>query len=321
MFSSILSMFTSLNLKFIMILTHGVEGTHKIVDKVADKFDMGAMIAHHLSDAPLWKLEAYGYDISITKRVVMMWITSLLLLLIFIPIARKIKKSPYKKPNRLQGFFEVLIQFVRKDISQSSMGHHSKHYEPYLLTVFFFVLAGNLLGLFPSLGEIAQTVGEVTGLLHAPHSHDSLLTPMLMKLWPGGAFTGDIAVTATMASLTLLMILIAGFAHQGVGYIKNIVPKGIAAPLWLIMWPIELIGHLTKPFALAIRLLANMTAGHLIILVLTGFIFQFQSYGVAAISVPAAMAIYFLELFVAFLQAYIFTFLTALFVAGAQHRH
>lgn len=104
-------------------------------------------------------------------------------------------------------------------------------------------------------------------------------------------------------------------------FIRNIVPDGIPLLLWPIMWPIEFIGLFTKPFALAIRLLANMTAGHMIILVLLGFIFQFQSYLVAPVSIAGSIAIYLLEIFVAFLQAYIFTFLTSLFISQVQHRH
>ncbi|MDH5719660.1 MAG: F0F1 ATP synthase subunit A [Spirochaetia bacterium] len=286
----------------------------------SESFNVVEVIVHHLQDMPLWRLEIGGIDLSITKRVMMMWIGSFFLLLIFIPIARRISKDPYKKPSRFSGMMEVFINFIRKDVGEASMGHYSKHYDPFLLTLFFFILIANLIGLIPPLGEVFLTFGELTGLVHHEAGAAGEI-PFLVKLWPGITSTGDVGVTAALAGISFLVIQIAGFAHQGIAYIKNIVPNGIPGPMWIIMWPIEVFGQFTKPFALAIRLLANMTAGHMIILVFMGFIFQFQSYFVVPVSILASTAIYMLELFVAFLQAYIFVFLTALFVAGAQHRH
>lgn len=300
-------------------MEHASESLAAHTAESTNTFDVGTTIAHHLNDAQLWKLYLFGIDMSITKRVVMMWIASFLLIVLFVSLARIISKNKFSKPGRFQGFWEVLINFVRNDVAYQSMGKTSKYYEPFLLTLFFFILFGNLLGLIPSLGEIAQVIGGLMGLVsNAPHGHE---TPLLVKLWPGITFTGDINVTGTLAVISFLVIQLAGFVHQGPLYIRNIVPKGIPLPLWPIMWPVELLGQFTKPFALAIRLLANMTGGHIIILVFLGFIFQFHTYFIAPVSVLAAMAIYLLEIFVAFLQAYIFVFLTALFVAGAQHRH
>lgn len=288
----------------------------------SDAFSFAETIAHHLTDAPLWKLELAGYDISITKRVVMLFIAAALLVLVLVPVARRIAKDPYRKPSRFSGFIEVLVNFIRHDVAHASLGHHAHPYEPYLLTLFFFILISNLLGLIPSLGEIYVFIAQATGLMQAHTGHaDSLSLPLAEKLWPGITATGDIAVTATLAVFTFIVILLSGFAYQGVLFIRNIVPAGIPLPLWPIMWPIELIGLFTKPFALAIRLLANMTAGHMIILVLLGFIFQFQSYWIAPVSIAGSIAIYLLEIFVAFLQAYIFTFLTSLFISQVQHRH
>lgn len=307
--------------------TPGV-GTHAAGDTAvaqhaadSDVFSFAETIAHHLSDAPLWKLELAGYDISITKRVMMLFIAAALLVLILVPVARRIAKDPYRRPSRFTGFIEVLVNFIRNDVAHANLGHHSHPYEPYLLTLFFFILISNLLGLIPSLGELYIAIGQALGLVHAHGGHDSLQLPLAEKLWPGITATGDIGVTATLAIFSFLVILLSGFAYQGVLFIRNIVPAGIPLLLWPIMWPIEFIGLFTKPFALAIRLLANMTAGHMIILVLLGFIFQFQSYYIAPVSVAGAVAIYLLELFVAFLQAYIFTFLTSLFISQVQHRH
>ncbi len=301
---------------------HGAEHVKK------SGFNVSEMIVHHLQDGRLFTnifgidlTNIYGIDLSITKRVVMMWIAALILFVVFIPIARKIAKNPYGRPGRFQGLIEVFVQFIRNDVGKGSMGHHSHGYEPFLLTMFFFILISNLLGLIPPLGDFAVFIGTVTGMIHPHDGHDSLTLPLIAKLWPGITATGDVAVTASLAIFSFLVIQIAGFVHQGAMYIRNIVPNGIPLFLFPLMWVIELVGQFTKPFALAIRLLANMTAGHIVILVLMGFIFQFESYGVVPVSVLGASAIFLLELFVAFLQAYIFVFLTALFIAGAQHRH
>ncbi len=300
-----------------------VEGDEQIPQTEHDnssKFNLGGVINHHLADAPLWHLEYHGLDISITKRVVMMWIASFFLILFLVPIGIKIRLSPYKRPSRFGAFIEVLVAFIRDNVGRAMMGGHSSSYEPFLLTLFFFIVVCNLLGLFPPMGEIFQIIGELTGLVHQPKgAHHSI--PFLVKLWPGITATGDIGVTAGLAALVFLVILSSGFIYQGLAYIKNIVPSGVPLFLAPLLWVIELAGLIIKPVALSIRLLANMTAGHIIILILMSFIFQFKSYLLAPVSVGASAAIYFLEIFVAFLQAYIFTFLAGLFISEAQHRH
>ncbi|MDH4263576.1 MAG: F0F1 ATP synthase subunit A [Spirochaetia bacterium] len=282
------------------------------------EFDLNHVINHHLGDVRLWDVNIAGYNFPITKRVVMMWIASLLLLLILIPAARLISRNAIKRPGRFTGIVEVFVNFVRNDVGHSNMGHHSRSYEPFLLTLFFFILFCNLIGLIPSVGEIVITAGDFFGFHFNVEPGD---VPLPAKLWSGITPTGDLGVTATLAIYSFIFIQVSGFVYQGVSYIKNIVPAGIPWAIWPIMWPIELLGQVSKPFALAIRLLANMTAGHLLILVFLGFIFQFQLYAIIPVSISVTIAIYMLELFVAFLQAYIFVFLTALFIAGAQHRH
>jgi F-type H+-transporting ATPase subunit a len=281
-------------------------------------YDINSVINHHLGDSKVFHFELSGYDLSITKRVIMMWVATLFLLLLIIPAARKIAKNAHNRPGRYTGMVEVFVNFIRNDIGHGTLGHHSKPFEPFLLTIFFFILFLNLIGLIPSLGEIFVTAGHFVGYdFHTAAGE----TPLPLKIWPGITPTGDLGVTATLAIISFVVIQISGFAYQGIAYIKNIVPAGVPLAIWPIMWPIELLGQFTKPFALAVRLLANMTAGHMIILIFIGFIFQFQLYAIAPVSVGISIAIYMLEIFVAFLQAYIFTFLTALFIAGSSHRH
>ncbi len=294
-----------------------------IVFLSSSTFSLSEVLIHHLADVPLWHIEWNGWDLSITKRVVMMWIASLCLIFTFVPMARKLARDPFKRPSRFMAFMETLINFIRNDVCTSLLGSHGKSYEPFLLTLFFFILLCNLLGLLPPVGEVVNWISSVmstsSGQEHVVHGATSI--PLMVKLWPGITATGDISVTLGLSGVVFVIIIVSGFIYQGLAYVKNIVPSGVPVILSPLLWLIELAGLCIKPIALSIRLLANMTAGHIIILIIMGFIFQFRNYSVATFSVLAATAIYFLEIFVAFLQAYIFAFLTSLFISEAHHRH
>ncbi|NNE43601.1 MAG: F0F1 ATP synthase subunit A [Gemmatimonadetes bacterium] len=247
-----------------------------------DKID----ILHHLLDSPTFfgmNLSQYG----ITKHVWLMWLASALLILLMTTAARR----GGVVPRGLQGFFEPVLLFIKEELAVPNFHEKADKYCPYLWTTFFFILFCNLLGLFP---------GSATA-------------------------TGNLSITAGLALISFFGIHMVGIKENGlVGYAKSIVPE---VPWWL--WPlllvVELVGILTKPFALAVRLWANMNGGHIIILVLLGFIFMVKNSGilvqtpVVAISIGAATAIYFLEIFVALVQAYVFTFLTAVFIGMAAH--
>ncbi|MFH2143564.1 MAG: F0F1 ATP synthase subunit A [Bacteroidota bacterium] len=226
-------------------------------------------------------------DFSITKNVVGMMVAAILVLLIFTSVARKYKKNP-GRPKGLQSFMEPLIIFVRNDIAIPNIGEHKyQKYLPYLLTVFFFILINNIMGLIPIL--------------------------------PGGAnVTGNIAVTLTLAVLTLL---ITNFSGNRAYWRHIFAAPGV--PIWLypIMIPVELIGVISKPFALMIRLFANITAGHIIVLSLVSLIFIFKTIWISPVSIAFVLFMDCLELLVAFLQAYIFTLLTALFIGMAVQEH
>jgi F-type H+-transporting ATPase subunit a len=183
---------------------------------------------------------------------------------------------------------EVLVQFIREEIARPNMGEAGMKYVPYLLTTFFFILIMNLAGLFPY----------------------------------GASATGNVSVTAGLASIAFVMIQVAAIRAQGFGHYLAHLTGGVHWALWPIMIPIEIIGLFTKPFALCIRLFANMTAGHVVIVSLFGLIFLYKSYVIAPGPVLFAIGINLLELFVAVLQAYIFTMLTALFMGlGMQTEH
>ena len=239
-----------------------------------------------------------------------MWIVSFFLVIVFVPIARVIASNPYKVQSRASGAVEAILQFLQKDVIDANMHGHGHGYYGYLFSLFFFILFCNLFGLIPSVGEL---IGTLTG-----DPHHSIFT----KIWSGITVTGDISVTVTLAGITLIMIYVTGFIYQGPLFPIYSVPNGVPAVLYLLMFPLEfVVSPLAKAFALTVRLLANMTAGHVVILALLGFIFEFQSYAVVPISILGATAIYMLEIFVAFLQAFIFTLLTSLFVGSSMHRH
>lgn len=315
-------------------------------------YDLQAVLSHHLMDSPVLELNiggrkvyegeegfaaapfvrsyvfhdekgAYrwegGVPLHLTRRVTMMFLVSVILVAFFIFAARKIASDPLKVNGRFAGVVESLVQFVREEIAENNMHHHSKGFQPYILTVFFFILFANMLGLFPPVGELLHMGAASVGLAEHGHGHD---TPFLVAMWPGMTITGDVAVTLTLSVFTTLMIWVTGFRYQGVKFLWHVVPGGVPAPLFPLMWFLEfLISPLAKGFALTVRLLANMTGGHVIILVLIGFIFQFQSLFVVPVAVGGAAIIYLLEIFVAFLQAFIFALLSALFIGQMMHRH
>ncbi|MCH8555590.1 MAG: F0F1 ATP synthase subunit A [Schleiferiaceae bacterium] len=229
-------------------------------------------------------------DFSITKNVASLFVTVFLMLLVFLPVAKFYKKNPGKAPKGLAGIFEPLILFVRDDVALPNIGEkHYKRFTPYLLTLFFFIWFANMLGLVPFA--------------------------------PGGAnLSGNIAFTMVLAAMTLLLVNLNGNKDY---WMHMIWMPGVPWPIRLLLAPIELVGILTKPFALMIRLFANMTAGHIVILSLISLTFVFESFAVAPASMALTLFIYVIKLLVAFLQAYIFALLTALFVgqAVAEHDH
>lgn len=249
-------------------------------------------IMHHILDSnelfgviPLPQIHLFGIDLSITQHVVFMWIALVILTVIFTAVSKSYSKSFV--PRGVTNFFEVLVVFVRDEIAKPTIQKGYEKFLPYLLTVFFFILVCNFLGMVPF----------------------------------GATATSNISVTATLAIISFFVIQIGGIMNNGLfGYFKGLIPHGV--PFWLlpIMFVVELLGLFTKPFALAIRLFANMTAGHIVILALIGLIFILKTLYVAPVSVAFALFIYLLEVLVALIQAYIFTMLSSLFIGMAVHQ-
>src|SRR5690554_5290501 len=224
------------------------------------------------------------YDFSITKHVFTLLFSSVLLIFLLKIAVKTYKRDGMHPPRGLARFIEPIVIFVRDDIARTNIGEAKyEKYMPYLLTALFFIWINNMLGLVP--------------------------------IFPGGAnLTGDISFTLSLAAITLLITVFSGNKHYW-GHI--FATPGV--PFWLlpIMIPVEIVGIFAKPFALMVRLFANITAGHIIILSLTGIIFTFGSAAWSGLSIPMSLFILVLKLLVAFLQAFIFTMLSALFIGGA----
>jgi len=266
------------------------------LSKVADKNAGSGWIMHHVLDGNelplepfgvihLPQLHLFGLDISITKHIVFMWLAAIIVFFVFSFVARAYKKSLV--PKGFTNLIEILIVFVRDEIAKPTIGEGYQKFLPFLLSTFFFILTMNFLGLLPY----------------------------------GNTATSNIAITSTLAIFSFIVIQGSGMKKNGVfGYFKGLVPHGIPVLFLPVLFVVEVLGLFTKPFALAVRLFANMTAGHIVIFSLIGLIFVLQTYFVAPVSVAFALFIDLLEILVALIQAYIFTILTSLFIGMAVHQ-
>jgi F-type H+-transporting ATPase subunit a len=227
-------------------------------------------------------------DFSPTKHVIMLLAAAVLCSLTLIPAAASHRRHERAggTPRGFGAGLEAVVLYLRSDVVLPNVGPHGDAYVPFVLTLFFFILFANLLGLIPY----------------------------------GSTPTGNVSVTAALAIVSFIVIEISGMRALGAGYWRTIVywnhdlPIGVRIPMAILMTPIEIVSKLTKPFALTIRLFANMTAGHVVLLALVGLIFFFRSWLIVPAPFAMAIAISLLELFVALLQAFIFSLLTAVFI-------
>ena len=224
-------------------------------------------------------IDASFVDLSITKNVFFLILTSSLMIIVFILVARGYSKKN-QAPKGIQALFEPIIILIRDDVVKKNIGSNYERYLPYMLTLFFFILFGNILGLLPAAANL----------------------------------TGNIAVTLTLAVFTFLLTNLSGNKH----YWKHIFwTPGIPLPMRILILPIEIIGVLTKPISLTIRLFAAITAGHIVILSFIGFTFIFQSYFVGIFSAMFVVGLNLVELLVAAIQAYVFTLFSSIYIGMA----
>lgn len=229
------------------------------------------------------------WDISITKNVLSLFISITILLWVFISVAKAYTRRAGEAPTGLQNLLEPLILFVRDDVAKSAIGHKYEKYMPYLLTAFFFIFLNNLLGLVP--------------------------------VFPGGAnLTGNIAITLTLAVITFIIVCVSANRHYW-GHILAM--PGVPKWVLVILTPVEILGVFLRPFVLMVRLFANVTAGHIIVLSFFALIFIFgemhagAGFGFSVLSLIFTVFMTMLELLVAFIQAYVFTFLSAMYIGAA----
>lgn len=275
---------------------------------MAPENPLSHVVQHPLKEIPadFGILTPQGVITVLSDQIVMMIVAGLLLIFVMPWLLRRRDVSdPIGRlvPTGFGNFVETVCQYLRKEIAEPVLGEHTDRFIQYVWSAFFFVLTVNLLGLLP-----IQALSRFSGI-HL-----------------GGAATGNIWVTATLAILTLVMMVVSGLRFGGMAYIKHFNP----GPLWLswLLIPIEIIGLGAKAFALAVRLFANMIAGHILLGVLLGLIFSaaaalgaWGGLAVGLVVVAGSVAVTLLEVFVAFLQAFIFTFLTALFIGMSVNVH
>lgn len=246
---------------------------------------------HRVNEAGVVDEEAKFFNFSITKNVASLFLSAAIMLLVFTAVSRGYAKNKGRAPSGIQSLLEPIILFVRDEVAKPSIGPRYEKFLPYLLTLFFFILINNLLGLLPGSANL----------------------------------TGNITVTLVLAVITFIIVTLSGNKNYWMHIFK---PPGVPVALLPIMVPVEIVGVFMKPLSLMIRLFANITAGHIIILSLLGLIFMANNLGgmMTSLSIsPVVLAftlfLNLIEILVAFLQAFIFTLLTAMYIGSAVEEH
>jgi F-type H+-transporting ATPase subunit a len=311
------------------MIQHAPEHAAEAATDAAEKFNAGKVIIEHVSnsglDHPLIKLPTIlGIDFSVTKHVLMLWLVATVVFAVVTFVVRRYLKQDRLIPAGFMNGLEYVVEFVRDSIVQPNVGRKwVLSWTPLILTFFIFILCANAIGLIP--------IFEVLGLLDRWVLHTDEHSFIKQLMHGGTTATANFNVTAALATVTFGAIIVAGsLAHGFVKHWKNMVPHGLPAFVYVILIPIEIMGMFVRPFALTMRLAANMTGGHIAILAILSFVFLFtELFGRAvagigvglAVSVPLAVGISTLEILVVLIQAYVFTLLTAVFIGMAIHVH
>lgn len=244
----------------------------------------GAYTIHHEKIALTSDHHATVWDFSITKNVASLILSAIILMLIFTAVARGYKRNAGKAPKGIQSLLEPVITTIKDEVVKPSIGPKYESYLPYMLTLFFFILVNNLMGLTPGAANL----------------------------------TGNIAVTLTLALITFVMVHFKANKNYWMHIVK---PPGVPGWLLPLFWIIEIIGVVMKPASLTIRLFANITGGHIIILSFIGLVFMFRSWGVGSGVWIIGTMMSLIEILVAFIQAYIFTLLSSMYIGSAIEEH
>jgi F-type H+-transporting ATPase subunit a len=305
-----------------------VESAAGVASEAAETFNAGEVIIEHVSnssiDHPLIHLPTiFGIDFSVTKHVFMLWLVAALVFLIVTMTVRRYLRQDRLVPTGFMNALEIVVEFVRDGIVEPNVGRKwVKTWTPLLLTLGIFILAANAVGLIP-IFDVLSLINHT--VLHLPEE-----SFMAQVLHGGTTVTGNFNVTAALATITFFAIIVAGVrAHGFVKHWQNMVPHGLPLPVTIMLIPIEIMGMFVRPFALTMRLAANMTGGHIAILSILSFVFIFADLsgqalvgiGVGVPSLVLAALISALEIIVVAVQAYVFTLLSAVFIGMAIHAH
>lgn len=264
-----------------MLLSEGSKKVQSLSD--IEPIHVVGEIFHEVSDQVWIELSLFGFDLSITKLTVFMWIASAILIGISLSVRNNLLLVP---KGRLAQALEAMVQFIRDDIVKPNLQEDWKGFMPLFCTFFFFVLMNNAIGMIPYLANP----------------------------------TGSLSVTGMLAGTTFLTIIFGGIRKNGFGgYLKSFVPPDVPAFILPIIVLAEVLGLFTKSFALAIRLFANMIAGHIVILTLFGLIYILQSWLLAPFTIVTNLAMSVLEILIVLIQTYVFTYLSAIFVGMSLH--
>jgi len=292
-------------------------------------FNAGETIIEHVSNSsvtdPIIHLpKVFGIDMSVTKHVLMLWIVSTILFVGVTWLVRRFVRQERPIPGRAMTLLEIAIEFVRDSIVEPNVGQKwSRAWTPLVLTLFLFILLGNLMGVIP--------IFDVLELANSAFIHAGPDSIFARSLHGGVTVTANYNVTAALATITFVAIIVAGTrAHGFIQHWKNLVPSGTSPFIYPILIPIEILGMFSRPFALTMRLAGNMVGGHIAILALLSLVFIFTQlfqHALAGIgigmvmSLPVGVALTALELIVILVQAYVFALLTAVFIGMAIHAH
>jgi len=311
-----------------MLQPEHVETAAGVASEAAEKFNAGKVIIEHVSNSPLdhpliHLPRVFGIDFSISKHVFMLWVVAALVFLIVTVTVRRYLRQDRLIPSGFMSALEIVVEFVRDGIVEPNVGRKwVNSWTPLLLTFAVFILAANAIGLIP-IFDVLSLINH--SVLHLPEE-----SFMARVLHGGTTATGNYNVTAALATIAFFAIVIAGArAHGFVQHWKNLVPHGLPLPVTLMLIPIEIMGMFVRPFALTMRLAANMTGGHIAILAILSFVFIFTELsgqalvgvGIGIPSVVLAVLLSALEIIVVAVQAYVFTLLTAVFIGMAIHAH
>ena len=299
------------------------------LEHVEEGFDAGEVIIGHVANGgfehPIVDLPPLlGIDFSVTKHVFMLWFVASIVFLGVTLVTRRYLRQDRMIPAGFMNALEFIVEFIRDSIVLPNVGtKFVRTWTPLVLTLFVFILSANVIGLIPLF--------DLLGLIDHTVLHTEEHSVVKNIVHGGTTSTANFNVTAALASITFVSIIVAGTkAHGFVKHWINLVPSGLAWPLYILLIPIEVMGMFVKPFALTMRLAANMTGGHIAILAILSFVFLFTEVFSSAmagigvglfVSIPLATGIMALEIIVVLVQAYVFALLTAVFIGMAIHVH